>query len=121
MKRVVLLLALAGCHSEPKAKELCARLEGKGLGTCEKRTPNGFASAAEHVFRLELRDRKGEGCFLMSFDSDARYEATAKRYERIADDIGPHHYGNPKRRIFAQCGDLSDADATTVRAEVAAF
>lgn len=122
MKPALILVAVvAGCGGGASAKDLCAELERQGLGTCAKKTPAGFTAAAEEVYHLELKQPEGSGCFVMSFKSDAGYDSAVKGYKRIKDDTGPHQYGNPKRRLFAQCSDMNDDDATTLRATIATF
>lgn len=96
---------------KPSAKDICAKIEKRGLGVrCVKETPGGIGSAAIAKYGFELAattspDARGQ---VLQFRSVADYDATVKAFDSAAVLAGPHRYGNREALIFVQVNKAFD-------------
>lgn len=141
MKRSVVLAALLACSSPSKpsstsattsapaappssppaaakasvvadAKSICESLTSQGFGTnCKEDKPSGLGAAAWQNYVFDLPEPKGKTCQILTFKTDADYQATVKAFDGAATLAGPHRYGNAKARVFVQCNSGMPRDA----------
>lgn len=96
---------------KPSAKDICAKIEKRGLGVrCVKETPGGIGSAAIAKYGFELAattspDARGQ---VLQFRSVADYDATVRAFDGAAVLAGPHRYGNREALIFVQVNKAFD-------------
>jgi hypothetical protein len=98
--------------SVASAKAICEALTSKGFGTnCTEDKPGGLGAAAWERYAFDLPDPKGKTCQILTFKTDADFQATLKAFDGAAALAGPHRYGNAKARVFVQCNSDMPRDA----------
>lgn len=125
MRSIVMLLGcvgMLGCGGM-SASDACESLTGQGFGSdCTKDEPGGIGAAAWEKYNFDLEEPKGKKCQVLSFKDAEGYDATVKAFGGAAALVGPHRYGNAKRRIFVQCNsDMPRDQGTKLEAAVSAL